>query len=92
MHGVPDSSQFSQSVSSVQSVSWFGEASRGEPGYPDFHGTLKVKKDDDWTCPLPPIKKALNRSDAADRNGAHRTTVFRRLPNAIHFLFQLNFN
>ena len=34
MHGVPDSSQFSQSVSSVQSVSWFGEASRGEPGYP----------------------------------------------------------
>ena len=57
------------SVSSVQfsqSVSWFGEASRGEPGYPDFGGTLKVKKADDWTCPFAPIKRSLHRSDAAD--------------------------
>ena len=68
---VPDSSQFS----SVQSVSWFGEASRGEPGYPDFRGTLKVKKDDDWTCPLPPIKQTLHTSDAADCEVAKLTPL-----------------
>ena len=62
-------------VSSVSSVSWFGEASRGEPGYPDFRGTLKVKMPDDWTCPFAPIKRSLHRSDAADCEVAKLTPL-----------------